>query len=191
MPRGAYAPRSCVGVRMSAGEIAICAMHKRTSAAAAGVSPPWFGSRTCNGDRSSWSDYVHHARSDGAPRLAYASRSWCATPVRRKKRHSRCSNARSAGAAGVSPPWLGKRTCQYASAKSRESVNGAMTNPGAVAVANPWGAYAPRSWCSCGADICRRNCDLCDTRTLVYKSGGCQPAVGRKPRLQMRSVFVE
>jgi hypothetical protein len=30
MPRGAYAPRSCVGVRMSASEIAIFAMHKRT-----------------------------------------------------------------------------------------------------------------------------------------------------------------
>jgi hypothetical protein len=81
MPRGAYAPRSCVGVRMSAGEIAIFAMHK-------------------------------------------------------------CMCTR---AAGVSPPWFGKRTCQYASAKSRESVNGAMTNSGAVAVANPRGAYAPRS----------------------------------------------
>jgi hypothetical protein len=43
MPRGAYAPRSCVGVRMSAGEIAIFAMHKRTSAGATSVSPPWVG----------------------------------------------------------------------------------------------------------------------------------------------------
>ncbi len=39
------------------------------------VSPPWFGNRTCNGDRFSWSDYIHHARSDGAPRLPYANRS--------------------------------------------------------------------------------------------------------------------
>jgi hypothetical protein len=31
----------------------------------------------------------------------------------------------------------------------------------------PRGAYAPRSWWFCGADICRRNCDLCDT--LVYR----------------------
>jgi hypothetical protein len=45
MPRAAYVPRSCVGVRMSAGEIAIFAMHKCTSAAAAGVSPPCFGNR--------------------------------------------------------------------------------------------------------------------------------------------------
>jgi hypothetical protein len=109
-PRGAYAPRSCVGVRMSAGEIAIFAMHKRTSARAAVVSPPWYGNRTCNGDRFSWSDYVHHARSDGTPRLAHASRSWCATPVRREKRHSRCTNARFPRAATVSPPWFGDRS---------------------------------------------------------------------------------
>jgi hypothetical protein len=68
-PRGAYAPRSCVGVGMSAGEIAIFAMHKRTSAGAATVSPPWFGNRAGNGDRFSSSDYVHHVLSDGAPRL--------------------------------------------------------------------------------------------------------------------------
>jgi hypothetical protein len=42
-PRGAYAPRSCIGVRTSAGEITIFAMHERTSARAAGVSPPWCG----------------------------------------------------------------------------------------------------------------------------------------------------
>jgi hypothetical protein len=44
LPRGAYAPRSCVGVRTSAGEKTIFAMHKRTSGSgAAGVSPPWLG----------------------------------------------------------------------------------------------------------------------------------------------------
>jgi hypothetical protein len=86
MPRGAYAPRSCIGVRMTAGEIAICAMHKRTSARAAAVSPPWFGNRTCNGDRCSWSGshYIHDARSDGTPRLAYASRPDCTHANRRK-----------------------------------------------------------------------------------------------------------
>jgi hypothetical protein len=146
---GSLRPRSCVGVRMSAGEIAIFAMHKRTSAGAAnrqpaviresrrqhraflaeggcshatgglrppllvvlrcghlpaklrlvrytnarfpgaaGVSPPWVGNRTCNGDRFSWGDYVDHARSDGTPRLAYANRSrrrfWWTHANRRK-----------------------------------------------------------------------------------------------------------
>jgi hypothetical protein len=42
-PRGADAPRSCVGVRTFVGGTATFAMHKRTSARAAGVSPPWFG----------------------------------------------------------------------------------------------------------------------------------------------------
>jgi hypothetical protein len=41
-PRGADALRSCVGVRMSAGEKTMFAMHERTVARAAGVSPPWF-----------------------------------------------------------------------------------------------------------------------------------------------------
>jgi hypothetical protein len=39
------------------------------------------------------------------------------------------------------------------------------------------GELTPRPWWFSGADICRRNCDLCDTRTLVYKSGGPEPAV--------------
>jgi hypothetical protein len=50
------------------------------------------------------------------------------------------------GATFVSPPWLGKRTFRYASAKSRETAIGALTNAGAVAVVNPRGANAPRSW---------------------------------------------
>jgi hypothetical protein len=43
IPRGAYAPRSCAAMRMSAGEKTIFAMHKRTCTRAAGVSPPWVG----------------------------------------------------------------------------------------------------------------------------------------------------
>jgi len=42
-PRGAYAPRSCVGVRTFPGEKTILAMRERTFTRAAGVSPPWFG----------------------------------------------------------------------------------------------------------------------------------------------------
>jgi hypothetical protein len=82
-----------------------------------------------------------------------------------KKRHSRCSNARPTGAAGVSPPWSGNR------AGSTERF---LLNEDARM---PRGAYVPQSWWFCGANVCRRNCDLCDTRTLVYKSGGRQPAV--------------
>ncbi len=46
MPRGAYAPRSCVAVRMSVDEKAIFAMDERMFTRAAGVSPPWFGNET-------------------------------------------------------------------------------------------------------------------------------------------------
>jgi hypothetical protein len=41
LPRGADAPRSCIGMRTSAGEKTTFAMHKRTPKRAAGVSPPW------------------------------------------------------------------------------------------------------------------------------------------------------
>jgi hypothetical protein len=44
--RGAYAPRSCVGVRTSAGETTIFAMHRRTLTRAAGVSPPYKASKS-------------------------------------------------------------------------------------------------------------------------------------------------
>jgi hypothetical protein len=41
VPRGAYAPRSCIALRTSVGEKTIFSMHKRTLTRAAGVSPPW------------------------------------------------------------------------------------------------------------------------------------------------------
>jgi hypothetical protein len=50
VPRGAYAPRSCAAMRMSAGEKTIFAMHKRTCTRAAGVSPPWRVMRTLCGE---------------------------------------------------------------------------------------------------------------------------------------------
>jgi len=45
----------------------------------------------------------------------------------------------------VSPPWLGRRICKNAFAKSRQTADGVLTNAGADAVAEPRGAYAPRS----------------------------------------------
>jgi hypothetical protein len=132
MPREAYAPRSCIGVRMSAGEIAIFAMNKRTSAGAAGVGPPWIGNPS---------------------RLQDTANNLRGTPTAASRRPT------------VSPPWYGNRT---------RSTERFLFNEG---VRIPRGADASRSWWSCGADICRRNCDLCDTRTLVYTSGGRELAV--------------
>jgi hypothetical protein len=109
-PRGAYAPRSCVRVQTSAGEITIFAMHERTSAGAAGVSPPWFEDhdnghnatgtdelapckrtaqcqpavvriRACNGYRFCGLITFRPAYSLPIPRLAHASRSCCRVRV--------------------------------------------------------------------------------------------------------------
>jgi hypothetical protein len=82
MPRGLTPPAlGGPAVRTFAGETATCATYERSFTGAATVSPPWFGNRTCNGDQFSrgGSDYIHHTRSDGAPRLAHVSRSWCRT----------------------------------------------------------------------------------------------------------------
>jgi hypothetical protein len=40
---------------MSAGEKTMFAMHERTVARAAGVSPPWSGKRACNGEMTIFS----------------------------------------------------------------------------------------------------------------------------------------
>jgi len=75
----------------------------------------------------------------------------------------------------VSPPWLGRRICKNAFAKSRQTADGVLTNAGADAVAEPRGAYAPRP--------CSRvfagpwNCDFCDAQTYMHRSGGREPAV--------------
>jgi hypothetical protein len=70
LPRGADAPRSCVGVRTSADGKTIFAMHERILPGAAGVSPPWLASRVCNGDRVSlgmiaFLAHDRHQASDG------------------------------------------------------------------------------------------------------------------------------
>jgi len=86
---------------------------------------------------------------------------------------------RKPGAASVSPPWLGRRICKNAFAKSRETADGVLTNAGADAVAEPRGAYAspllvPRAFAG------RRNCDFCDAQTYMHRSGGRDPAVVRE-----------
>jgi hypothetical protein len=106
MPRGAYAPApGGSAVRTFARQTATCAIHERSFTRAAGVSPPWYGNRTCNGDRFSWSDYIHQARSDGTPRLAYTRRSCCRswwTHVNRRK----CAAPLCTGESFHSHGWL-------------------------------------------------------------------------------------
>jgi hypothetical protein len=89
------------------------------------------------------------AQTQVQPRAAGVSPPWFGHPnvVRPESRNVRRLANTESRAAGVSPPWvLRKCTCRNAAAKSRETAIGAFTNPGAVAVAKPRGAYAPRSW---------------------------------------------
>jgi hypothetical protein len=93
-----------------------------------------------------------------------------------KKRFLRCTNARSQERRASARRGAGNAFAVDASRKVRETADGMLTNAGAVAVANPRGAYAPRSCCS--ANVCRRKNDFCDAQTHAHKSGGRQPAVG-------------
>jgi hypothetical protein len=52
------------------------------------------------------------------------------------------------------------------------------------------GGLRPPLFC-CGANVWRRNCGLCDARTLVYKSGGRQPAVATKRICNVARFFRE
>jgi hypothetical protein len=118
VPRGADAPRSCVGVRTSAGEKTMFAMHERFTKS--GGRKPAVGGQMRIGrhERHSWADRrrcvcglpLHSRllapRGADAPRSCVAARSFAGeiTPFAMYERTV-------AGAAGVSPPWSGKRAC--------------------------------------------------------------------------------
>jgi hypothetical protein len=136
---GAYAPRSCFAMRMSADEKTIFAIHIRTSGQerrpsarrgnethlqdgslcvrrttplrAAGVSPPWFGNRACEDN----SAHIPTRPSHAAPR-----------------------------AAGVSPPWFENRTCEDNSAHiptrpSHAAPRAASVSPPSASPVGLWG----------------------------------------------------
>jgi hypothetical protein len=200
LPRGAYAPRSCVGVRTSAGGKTIFAMHERTLLGAAGVSPPWFANRACNGDRLS--------------RRGRVSTVCPARTSHNRESQSLSGNRRSTGAAGVSPPWFGKRNCRNASGESGRlpavcsqtwsslgsGHTGADALPwigkqlyaygGAVSVPDPRGAYAPRSCVGERTSAGGKTIFAMQERTLPG-AAGVSPPWFRKPCLQRRPSIAE
>jgi hypothetical protein len=159
-----------------------------TESRAAGVSPPWVCTRwsVAHGVRQITCKHVSRTTGGLRPPLLFRLRrpsGEIMTIFAMQKRT--CTRA-----AGVNPPWvLGKRTCKSASAKSRVTAGGVLTNAGGFAVANPRGAYAPRSWCS--ANVCQRKNDFRDARTHIHKSGGRQPAVGMSNAIAVADAFVQ
>jgi len=100
----------------------------------------------------------------------------------------RCTNAHAAGAAGISPPWLGKRTCKGASAIARQTAAGELADAVAIALPPPllWrsalngnrivfriagsrttGGLRPPALVR--ALACRQNCDFCDAQTHTHQ----------------------
>jgi hypothetical protein len=103
----------------------------------------WLRVRTLAGEKNNFCDAQTHISKErrSSARRGLTHRSCNGVRFRRE----RCSSARRGS---------GKRTCKGALAKSRETTGGELTNAGAVAVAKPRGANAPRS-CLASADVCR------------------------------------
>jgi hypothetical protein len=162
MPRGAYAPRSCVAVRMSADEKAIFAMDERMFTRAATVSPPWFGNETglqCTpnhvrplttterraaGVSSPWfenrignGERVLPNVDARMPRGAYAPRSFVAVRMSADEKAIFAMDERMfTRAAGVSPPWF----CEPNAAPQESNILQRLSNthPRAAGVSPPW-----------------------------------------------------
>ncbi len=79
---GAYAPRSCAAMRVSAGEKRFLRCTNAHPTKSGGRQPAVVPIRACNGDRFLRTDYVSHRTVASVPRLAHASRSWGRDPSR-------------------------------------------------------------------------------------------------------------
>jgi hypothetical protein len=142
---GGLTPPALGAERTFAGEKTIFAMHERAFTRAAGVSPPWY--RKTHLQRRvifvEWLRLPLHNRlrlhGGLTPPALVAERTFVG-----EKTIFAMHERTSTRAAGVSPPWvLGKRTCRNASAKSRGTAGGVLTNAGGVALANHGGLTPP------------------------------------------------
>jgi hypothetical protein len=202
-PRGAYAPRSSVAVRMSADEKAIFAMYKRMCTRAAGVSPPCVCKPASAIAMRRISAF--RVRIECTPRGAYAPRSSVAVRMSADEKPIFAMYKRMpTRAAGVSPPWSVNRTrCgenrppfdddatdEQERRASARRVFGRSNDvrdfsqitckcvPHITAGLRQPLLIAPRPF---GAEY-----DIWDVQTHVHKSGGRQPAVVGKPNAVRR-----
>jgi hypothetical protein len=133
-PTGGLRPPLLIAARSFAGEKTIFAMQERTLPGAAGVRPPWFretafATATVYRGESTFRPWTWLARATienrnrSAAIVGQQERRASARRGRDKrsgaeKRIRRAWRASESGAAGVSPPWFGKRNCRNASGKS-------------------------------------------------------------------------
>jgi hypothetical protein len=102
-PTGAYAPRSCVAVRMFGGEKRLLRCTNARRKRAAGVSPPWCSGNVPATPIPHTFGYTRLARKQERRVLA---RRGCEYRTCNGKRFRRERRSSLSGAAGVSPPWL-------------------------------------------------------------------------------------
>jgi hypothetical protein len=212
LPRLAYASRSWCTESVDR-KITTFKMHKRTFPRAAGVSPPWCNvptmcreNRRLSGDwRSEHQERRASARrgnethlqwrsfspteSVRAPRLAYASRSWCTESVDRKITTFKMHKRTFPRAAGVSPPWQWCRTVdgqrQFTDRQSHSSRAAGVSPPcernasavarvfpGASTFAHHGGLTPPALGCMCG---CHCRYALRTNQYAALPTGGLCP----------------
>ena len=86
--------------------------------------------------------------------------------LRQFRIHSQTIVVRKPGAAGVSPPWFGRRACKNASAKLRETADGVLTNAGAIPFVKPR-ELTPSPLLLLGTRVCTAQKSLFVSQALV------------------------
>ena len=79
-------------------------------------------------------------------------------------------------AAGVSPPYVGKRDCKGVAVIAQQTGDRLSANTVANALPQPRGGLRPPLLFR-APFARRRNCEFCDAQTHMHRSGGRQPAV--------------
>jgi hypothetical protein len=182
-PTGGLRPPLLIGARPLAGEKTPFAMHERILPGAAGVSPPWFASRVCNGDRLS-----REARFDRGPGSHELQ-----SRIAIDQRQSSVNRSGGRQPAVVRKPRLQRRPCiaggtpavdPARTAKTKSLVRGERRRTRAAGVSPPWLANR-----ACNGDRVSRGlmAFLAHDRHQATTGAYANRLIGRRIRLHRRS----
>jgi hypothetical protein len=189
-PRGADAPRSYFAERTFAGEKTIFAVHERTFARAAGVSPPWCGNAIAIADA-----FFHDRRQPapgrkrrlqrqraGFPRFEFAYRLHptgglrppllrCSANICQRKNDFCGARTHIRVKSGGRQPAVVSKNASAMAGDFRGVITFATARPASA----PRLAYASRSWLYAGSSSYMHGCDL--QRCFVSHGGLTPPAL--------------
>ncbi len=167
---------SAIADRASADPDAVAVLHPRQHSRRADARRSWLGESP---PACAWR-FLLHARSPNHGGLTPAALASECERLPAKLPLLRWTNACAPGAGGVSPPWF---TVTHVQGRSRHGqrdcrpcISELPRSRGATSSTTFPAGSRPPLLCR-NANVCRRNCDFCDGRTHVHRSGGRQPPV--------------